>query len=200
MKTSNSETMLDKITKIEIPNRHRINFEGDGPLGILFKQRDTSAIVSGIVDGTVASEYIELEENMIVTQIGDYDCEFLSYKDVLDLIVLRWKKFSRISIEFKIPENIVEPIKLNKECPIYQLLERLKCDEFYNCFVELGVKTLEDLEFVEYQDLINMKLPTKPRRRIYESVQFNKKINPKNHSHIFSDPGDPFYGLITDDV
>jgi len=205
MKKSSSESKLYKsqismMSPIsEFPDKIRIDFEGDGPLGILFVNKGDKVLVSGISEDTVASEYIELEKNMIVTRIGDYNCEFFPYKDILDLIILRWRKFSKISIEFKIPSKIVEPILINEGCPIYNFLETHNCSLYYNCFIQLGVKTLEDLPFVEYQDLINMKMPSKPRRSIYEYIQFNKGI-PKNTSQVFPNPDDDFSHLITDDV
>ena len=67
-----------------------IEFEGDGPLGIRFIKKDDEAVVGSIISNTVASEYY-VEENMKVVGIEQYDCKFISYKDIMDLISSRWK-------------------------------------------------------------------------------------------------------------
>ena len=65
-------------------------------------------------------------------------------------------------------------------------LKKYNIQEFYKDFITLGAKEIKDLEFIEYQDLINMKMNTEKRKIIYEeikkmSIQDNpwgpKKIN-----------------------
>jgi len=193
--------LLDGVCLPE--NQVEIIFEGDGPLGILFIEQYNDAVVCGINSRTVASEEIDLTIGLKLIKIEEYKCEHISYKDIMDLVCFRWNKYSKLKLRF---EKIVEPLT---KCPVYQLLETVNCEKYYDCFLELGAKTLEDLNFVEYQDLINMKMTTIQRRH------FNKVIN-LNHiepTHllksptIFRDPieiseegPDNYEDLIADDV
>ena len=206
VKSSFSESKLNELLEeVIIPeNQVEITFEGDGPLGIRFIEVDNEALIHDITDGTVAAEEIDLKIGFKVITIEEYNCKYLSYRDILDLVFLRWEKYSKVKIRF---EKIVEPLELNKECPVYQLLETLNCEEYYDCFLELGAKTLEDMEFVEYQDLVNMKMPTIQRRNFNKVIKLNHVVSgslPKPPSMIFqepSEPDEPDYGdLITDDV
>jgi hypothetical protein len=207
VKNSFSESHLNElIEEVCIPeNQIEIAFEGDGPLGILFIEQDNEAFVCGVNSGTVAAEEIDLTIGLKIIKIEEYNCDFISYRDIMDLVLLRWNKYSKLKLRF---EKIVEPLNLNTKCPLYQLLETLNCEDYYDCFLELGVKTVEDINFVEYQDLINMKIPTIQRRNFNKVIQLDHKETthlPKPPSMIFQEPSDPFneydYGdLITDDV
>lgn len=206
VKSSFSESKLNELLEeVIIPeNQVEITFEGDGPLGIMFIEQDNEAFIHDITDETVAAEEIDLKIGFKVIMIEEYNCNYLSYRDILDLVFLRWEKYSKVKIRF---EKIVEPLELNKECPVYQLLGTLNCEEYYDCFLKLGAKTLEDMDFVEYQDLVNMKMSTIKRRNFNKVINLNHVVNgslPKPPSMVFQGPGEPDeldYGdLITDDV
>jgi len=203
VKSSFSESKLNELLEeVIIPeNQVEFAFEGDGPLGIVFIERDNEAFIHDITDGTVAAEEIDLKIGFKIIMIESYNCKYIPYTDILDLVFLRWQKYSNVKIIF---EKIVEPLEINKECPVYQLLETLNCEEYYDCFLELGAKTLEDMDFVEYQDLVNMKMPTIQRRNFNKVINLNHVVNvslPKPPSMIFQVPDEPEYGnLITDDV
>jgi len=133
-----------------------IEFEGDGPLGILFVNYYETMVVSGIKNQTVASEYYDLVENLIVSKVNNYKvCDF-GYDNTLQLLANIWKIESKITITFDKDKYYEEVMAFLEEC---------SCTEHYNQFVDLGAKTLIDLEYVEYQDLINMKI-TKDKRDI----------------------------------
>ena len=207
VKNSFSESQLNELLEeVCIPgNQIEIIFEGDGPLGILFIERDNEAFVCGINSGTVAAEEIDLTIGLKIIKVEEYNCDYISYKDIMDLVFLRWNKYSKLKLRF---EKIVESLNLNTKCPVYQLLETLNCEEYYDCFLELGAKTLEDMDYIEYQDLINMKMPTVQRRNFNKVIHLDCKETthlPKPPSMIFQEPCEPLneydYGdLITDDV
>lgn len=184
-----------------------IEFEGDGPLGILFINNDNKAQVKSISENTVASEFIELRAKMIISNIEGYDCEHMSYKDIMNIICSRWKTLSNVSIGFDV-SKVQKSTELNKLCPIYLLLEQNECEDFYDSFVDLGVKVEKDLEFIEYQDLVNMKIPTQKRRTLNKVLKLNKVNLNKSPSLVFSELDDinesstinPWEGLIVDDV
>ena len=207
VKNSFSESQLNKLLQeVYIPeNQIEIIFEGDGPLGILFAEQDNEAIVSGINSGTVAAEEIDLTIGFKLIKIEEYTCDYISYKDIMDLVLLRWNKYSKLKLRF---EKTVEPLNLTTNRPVYQLLETVNCEDYYDCFVELGVKTLEDMNYIEYQDLINMKMPSIQRRNFNKVINLDHKETthlPKPPSMVFQEPCGPhdeydFGDLITDDV
>lgn len=160
-------------------NTIEIEFEGDGPLGIRFINEDKKAIVSGIVENTVASEYYQLEENMIVIGIEDYNCKHISYKDIMDLIASRWKIHSKIQIIFEI---VPPDLSLNITCPVYNFLVDNNSEQYYQKFITLGANTISDFEFIEYSDLLKMKIPESECKILFENI---KKI-----SQVFSESDD----------
>ena len=155
-----------------------IEFEGDGPLGIRFIKKDGKAIVSRIDKDTVASEYY-VEENMEVVGIEQYDCKFISYKDIMDLISSRWKIHSKIKIQF---EKLPEDFNLDSNCPIFNFLKENDSEKYYTKFKNLGANTISDFEFIEYSDLQNMGIPKDLCKRLFENI---KKI-----SQVFSETDD----------
>ena len=207
VKNSFSESQLNELLEeVCLSENHvEIIFEGDGPLGILFNEKDNEAFVCGVNSGTVAAEEIDLTIGLKIIKVEEYNCDFLSYRDIMDLVLLRWNKYSKIKLRF---EKIVESLNLNTKCPMYQLLETVNCEDYYDCFLELGVKTLEDMNYIEYQDLINMKMSAIQRRNFNKVIRLDHRETthlPKPPSMVFQEPNDPIneydYGdLITDDV
>lgn len=179
MRKSKSEPLLslDYVT---------IDFEGDGPLGIVWTNIENNAYVKEIRIGTVASEEYELDVGYKLLQIGDYNCSHLSYSDIMNLIRLRWQKFSRIILKFEVTkfsdedkeveqeEGIPPIIDIKEGCPIYAFLKRHNAEEYYQNFIELGANDEDDLRFIEYQDLINMKMDTVRRKSINEELKLQK--------------------------
>ena len=158
-----------------------IEFEGDGPLGIKFRKFNEDAYISSIIPGTVSSEYYGVEGNMKLIKIEDYHCIHISYRDITDLISLRWAKYSKIKITLeRMPQ--IEVLLLNEECPIYTLLTNNNCEEYYNQFTNLGAKSFEDLAFIEYNDLVKMNIPEDQCKILFEQI---KKI-----SQVFSEADD----------
>lgn len=155
-----------------------IEFEGDGPLGIRFIKKDDEAVVGSIISNTVASEYY-VEENMKVVGIEQYDCKFISYKDIMDLISSRWKIHSKIKIQF---EKLPEDLNLDSSCPIFNFLKENDCEKYYTKFRNLGANTISDFEYIEYSDLQTMDIPEDLCRILFENI---KKI-----SQVFSEADD----------
>ena len=177
MKGSASEPLLTSLIDEIIPdNEIPIHFEGDGPLGILFSKENEDAIVSGITAGTTASEEIKLIKGLKLLKIEGYHCLHISYKDIMEIIFVRWTKYSRISLTFEIN---APPIQI--KCEIYEYLVKNTCEKYYADFIDLGVKDIEDLNFIELQDLINMKMNTRERNII------KKSLNNKMYSRPYMD-------------
>jgi hypothetical protein len=175
MRKSSSEPLLSPEITIE--------FEGDGPLGIVWGNKENDAYVVKITNGTVASEEFDLKIGYKLLQIGDYNCSHISYSDIMNLIRLKWQKFSHITLTFYTDtsdldlseeEESEEEQEILKECPVYEFLRRHNAESFYENFKHLGASCLEDLEFIEYQDLVNMKMGTVLRNSISEELGLRK--------------------------
>lgn len=176
MRKSSSEPLFSPEITIE--------FEGDGPLGIVWGNKENDAYVVRINNGTVASEEFDLKIGYKLTQIGEYNCSHISYSDIMNLIRLKWQKFSQITLTFytdtsdldlsESEEETEEEQEILEECPIYEFLRRHNAESFYENFKQLGASCLEDLEFIEYQDLINMKMGTHSRNSIGEELGLRK--------------------------
>lgn len=180
MRKSSSEPLLSSEVTIE--------FEGDGPLGIVWGNSENDAYVVGITDGTVADEEIDLGIGYKLMQVGDYNCSHISYSDIMNLIRLKWQKFSQITLTFytdtsdldfadsddSSDEGQDEDQGLLEECPIYEFLRRHNVESFYGNFKELGALHLEDLEYIEYQDLVNMGMGTRSRQSISDELGLRK--------------------------
>jgi len=175
MRKSSSEPLLSSELTIE--------FEGDGPLGIVWGNRENDAYVVKINSGTVADEEFDLKIGYKLIQIGDYNCSHISYSDIMNLIRLKWQKFSQITLTFytdtseigsSSEEESEEELGILEECSIYEFLRRHNAESFYNNFKELGASCLEDLEFIEYQDLVNMKMGPQSRKSISKELNLGK--------------------------
>ena len=142
-------------------------FEGDGKLGIGFKQNTKNEIyVHKITDNTVASEYYDLKLDMILLKINDVSIHGKSFSHIVQKINKFWDENNQICLQFK--KNINQTI--------YESLKSIDYLEYYDHFIKLGVKDLDDYEFVEYSDLVEMKIP---KEKIKSFQKLNKKINPE---------------------
>ena len=66
-----------------------------------------------------------------------------------------------LHLEYENPfDNINNPI----HNPIYKFLEGIDCEDYYDDFIKLGASKLDDLRFIEYNDLIKMKMPVLKRK------------------------------------
>ena len=124
-------------------------FEGDGLLGIVFaKDHKNNIIVKNILENTVASETYGLYKSMILINIDNRDIKDKSLDSIEKTIRKKWLKNSRIYLKFKKP--------IYQE--VYTTLLNNNLSKYYDQFVELGAASLEDFEFVEYEDLIKMNM------------------------------------------
>lgn len=147
--------------------RKIIEFEGDGPLGIIFRNNNGLMSIKSIMEGSVASEYFEISKGMNVIQINNIPCRDLGYFKSMERLGNLWKENSCITLHFEY-ENIDDMINNPIFNPIYKFLEGVDCEDYYGDFVELGATQLEDLNFIEYDDLVKMKMPPLKRRNLQE--------------------------------
>jgi len=183
---------LDNL--LERQNITTIDFEGDGPLGIMFTNIDEEMVITKIMNGTVASEYYGIEPGMIVNKINYHFAEEYTYRELMKLLGASWKNDSRIEIQF-----------IKKTDEIYKFLKIIKCEQYTSIFYDLGAITEDDLNFIEYDDILN--IPITDRTKIAKVL--NIKIEDikiedmkKNDSEIFymDSPTSEFNNLEFDDL
>ena len=120
-------------------------FEGDGELGIEFRSIDGLAVIKNIIKGTVAAETYGLYPGLTLITINNKDVINYSYDRVLKKVKKLWLKDNYIYLKFKKPVYT----KLLKILNQYDLLM------YYDEFVELGAKDIDDFEFMNKYQLIS---------------------------------------------
>ena len=175
------ESLLSKSPSydslIDICKRFKVELEGDGPLGIIFRNVDEKLVVSKIEEGTVAAEYFEIKEELVVKSINNVSAKYYNYNGMSKMLKKFWARDSCVNIEFS--EEIVYK-------HVYNYLDEIDCSKYYDKFIELGAKDLSDLRYVEYDDLIKMDIVYEDRRKL--SIKLGLKSNlviPKNESEVF---------------
>jgi len=151
-----------------------IFFEGDGILGIEWGNEDGSLVVKDILSGTVANEYYELKKGLVVSKINDQEFEGISYIKKISMIMELWRMDSEIKIMF-------QEIKKENYQEVYDFLEKNGYLEYYNHFIELGAKKIEDFEYIEKEDLYKMGLTLDKADKLY------KKIIMRSNSEVFEE-------------
>ena len=155
-----------KSTSCELPEDDEFYFEeffeGDGELGIVFgENREGDIFVKKILSKTVADETYGLYRSMILIDIDNTDATNMTLSKIEKKIQNAWIKNSRVYLKFRKP--------IYKE--VYTRLLKYELREYYDHFVELGAKSNEDFEFVEYDDLIKMNMSR-------TEIEKFKNINP----------------------
>jgi hypothetical protein len=156
---------LESFLTIKQDEITTIQFEGDGPLGILLIKKNGLMEVCGIVENTVANEYYDLKIGMIVNKVNNFEYKDFNYENFIKLFAMTWNNYGEMTIEFIKPKN-----------EIIDFLEEIDCLKHYTLFEELGAKTYEDLKYIESTDLSDIDIVDKSK--IKSSI---KKI----HSEIF---------------
>ena len=123
-------------------------FEGDGELGIIFTEYKGDIVIKNILPNTVASETYGIYKSMILIDIDNKDIRGTSLEHINKIVRKKWLKNSRIYLKFQKP--------IYKE--VYTSLLNNNLIKYYDHFIELGASSIEDFEYVEYEDLIKMNM------------------------------------------
>jgi len=189
IKTSVGKPRDEKIFTIE--------FEGDGPLGLnfIYDKPSQQMKVSSIIENTLAQEYDFVEPNLIVHKINGHNVGSSTFEENMSRIKYIWKRQSEITIEFKktceLSEDnraLVQDVHINTL--LYEILRKVNCEYYYNDFVRLGAKNIDDFEFIEYTDLVEMNMSLTQRKDFCITYQIELPIKDKN-SGVFEVPSDP---------
>ena len=151
-----------------------ICFEGDGILGIEWGNENGRLKVKDILAGTVANEYYELKKGLIVLKIDDEEYNQYSYIKKISLIMDIWRKNSIIRIMFQEEEKEIY-------YDVHDFLEENGYLKYYDEFVELGAKKIEDFEYIEKDDLYVMGLTLDQVDKLY------KRIKMRSTSEVFEE-------------
>ena len=136
-------------------------FEGDGELGIIFTEHKGDIVIKNILPNTVASETYGIYKSMILIDIDNKDIRGTSLEHVNKIVRKKWLQNCRIYLKFKKP--------IYQE--VYTTLLNNNLIKYYDHFIELGASSIEDFEFVEYEDLIKMDMDK-------TEIAYFKNINP----------------------
>jgi len=143
-------------------------------LGIEWGNDDGSLVVKDILPRTVANEYYELKKGLVVSKINDQEFEGISYIKKISMIIELWRMNNEIKIMF-------QEIKKENYQEVHDFLEKNGFIKYYNNFVELGAKKIEDFEFIEKEDLYKMGLTLDKADKLY------KKIKMRSNSEVFEE-------------
>lgn len=156
-----------------------LEIEGDGPLGLIIGAQNGDIIVERINPNTVCSEFFELKPKLKIVKVNNISVVGMRFVEVLKMLNSIWRKEGKISIE--ISNDYIET-----NCPIYKFLNDHDSLEYYDNFVELGAKTLDDLEYIEYVDLTKMNMKSENIAKICMTLNIKISI-PKKSSEVFSE-------------
>jgi len=123
-------------------------FEGDGDLGIEFRESDGLPVIKNILKGTVADETYGLYPGLTLVNINNNGIADYNYETILKMVNKQWSKHNYIYLKFKKPIYT----KLLKILNQHDLLI------YYDHFVELGAKDIDDFEYIELEDLHKMNM------------------------------------------
>ena len=137
-------------------------FEGDGDLGIEFRESNGLPVIKNIVKGTVADETYGLYPGLTLLNINNKDIADHTYEKVIKMIDKQWIKNNYIYLKFKKPIYT----KLLKILNKHDLLI------YYDHFVELGAKDIDDFEYIELDDLHKMNM-TKDDIKKVSKISYN---------------------------
>ena len=150
--------------------RHKkvVDIEGDGPLGIIFKNSSENMAIYRIINRTVASEFHEISPGMTVIKFNNIVCRDIGYFKSVNHISELWHMNGSIKLELEYDNHSNDDT--NDDDIIYKFLKNHSCEMYYDNFVELGAKDEDDLLFIEEEDLIKMKLPILKHRRLWNTL------------------------------
>lgn len=161
---------------------------GDGELGIQLLNKGNKAVLVNIIEGSVS--YKKLPINLInryyIHRVNDF--EFTTFHSTLKFINLLWGRDNEIVLEFK------EYLDSNKT-ELDKFYKKYNLDEYMESFYELGVRTIDDMKFLELQDLKNMNIPSEIivnickhiGIKIHNSIYLTKSMSTKEKQKIITD-------------
>jgi hypothetical protein len=170
--------------------------EGDGPLGIVFRESGSGVAIRSVVRDTVAAESQGLLDGMLLLAVEDRDTAGMGYDATIELMCAPCPCAASSSLLSCPPHprlvsaDPVRPptcdrsdqiwaerncITLRLQPPpgaieVYNFLESAGCGDRFEAFHDFGARTLIDLDFVEQEDFAELGLDAKQQARLAEAI------------------------------
>ena len=131
---------------------HVYKFSGRTCLGIELLEIDGKAVLGNIIHNSCAYKILPINyiHKYYIDKVNDFD--FTTFNSIIKFINFIWERDHEITLEFKEYENHV-PSELERFYTKYKL------EEYIKLFYDLGVRTYEDLKYLEQHDLKCMNMP-----------------------------------------
>lgn len=172
------ESVLDmkkSISQPELTNKKHIFTLKGNHLGLSFKNINGYAVLSNICFNTSAYNKISIDylNRYYVERVNDLN--FTTYNSIIKFINFIWNRDNEITLELKELEDYEET-----ELNIFYIENKL--ERYKTKLYELGVITIEDLNYIEYHDLkmINMPNDTIKKVCLLLNIEINSNIYIKN--------------------
>uniref|UniRef100_A0A6C0CY84 Uncharacterized protein n=1 Tax=viral metagenome TaxID=1070528 RepID=A0A6C0CY84_9ZZZZ len=138
----------------EFIKKNIYKIRGEGELGIELSKKDNKAVIVNILEGSYA--YKKIPINLInlyyIYRVNDF--EITTFDCILKYINLIWKRDNEIVLEFKEFKEFS-----NADKKLDKFYKDNKLHEYIKLFNDIGVRTFEDLKFLELQDFKTMNIP-----------------------------------------
>ena len=111
-------------------HRIRIDFEGDGPLGIGFAEDGDEIVVQSIHEGTACSEFPELTTELLLREInGSTAAVRNGFQSAMRAIASSWRRDNAVSVVFARPKlRVLDPPRTASGPPTLAGMVMLKDD------------------------------------------------------------------------
>ena len=172
------ESVLDikkSMSQPELTNKkHIFKLKGNN-LGLSFKNINGNAVIENIYVKSSAYDKISCDylNRYYVDRVNDFN--FTTYNSIIKFINFIWGRDNEITLEFKEIEEYEET-----ELDIFYRENGL--NKYKNRLYELGVTTIEDLNYIEYHDLKMINIPNDTIKKIclLLNIDMNSNIYIKN--------------------
>lgn len=180
--TIKEDSILDikkSMSQPELTNKTHIFKLNGSYLGLSFKNINGNAVLANIYsksDGynKISYEYIN---RYYVYKVNDFN--FTTYNSIINFINLIWSRYNEITLEFKKLEEYEET-----ELDVFYRENRL--EKYMSYLYYLGVRTIEDLDYLEYHDLNMIDIPNNIIKKlcVLLNIDVNSNIYIKNNIDI----------------
>ena len=176
----NSEFNIKKsMSQPELTNKKDIFKLSGSYLGLSFKNINGYAVLTNIYVKSSAYKKISYDylNRYYVYRVNDFN--FTTYNSIIKFINFIWSRDNEITLEFKELEDY-------EETELDVFYRENKLEKYISDLYDIGVTTIEDLNYLEYHDLkmINMPNDTIKKICLLLNIEMNNNIYIKNYISI----------------
>ena len=163
------------MSQPELTNKNHIFKLKGNHLGLSFKNINGYAVIENIYVKSSAYNKIpgDYLNRYYVYRVNDFN--FTTYNSIIKFITFIWSRDNEITLEFK---EIIE----YEETELDIFYRENGINKYKNRLYELGVITIEDLNYIEYHDLKMINMPNDIIKKIclLLNIEMNSNIYIKN--------------------